>query len=114
MTTDQRHVTRNSTLGWYDFLFQQAARNLIFRRTIFPVAQIVRLDELVHDAAFGDIELKKIALIKFGGWYKLIFLEGQAVDGKILTKWTAIDPAVGKNKIIVGHQTGAFKFFIQI
>ena len=74
----------------------------------------MRLDEFVHDTAFGYIELKKIALIEFGGWHKLVFLKGQAVDGKILTKWTAIDPAVGKYKIIVGHQTGAFEFLIPI
>jgi hypothetical protein len=102
-----------SLLG-FDFFLEQTTRNLIFRRSIFPVAQIMRLDELVHHAAFGYIQLEKIALIQFGGWNKSIFLKNQAVDGKILTKRTPVDPAVGKNKIIIGHPGGPFKFFIRV
>jgi hypothetical protein len=97
-----------------NFFFQNTTRNLKIRPAVIPVAQVIRLDELVHDATFGDVEPEKIALVEFGGGDELVFLEGQAVNGEIFTQRTPIDPAVGKNKIIVGHQAGAFKFFIRV
>ena len=86
----------------------------MFRCTVFPVAQIMRLDKLVHDTAFGYIELKKIALIEFGGCNQPVFPECHAVDGEIFTERTSIYPAVGKNKIIIGDQAGTFQYFLRV
>ena len=46
-----------------DLFLQQAAGNAILRRSIRQVADIARLDDPVHDTAFGNIEFKEIRLI---------------------------------------------------
>jgi len=78
------------------------------------IAYIMGLNHFIHHAALGNVELKKIQFVEFGSRQHVIFLKTQAVNRKIFTERASIHSAVGKYKIIVGHDPGTFKFFLRL
>ena len=67
-------------------------------RTVRVVADIVRLQETVHDAAFRNVQGKETILIEPLAVHKLIVFNGIAVDGMIFTERTLIHPAIWEDK----------------
>ena len=85
----------------------------MFRASIRTIGDIFRLDQLVHDTPFGNVELKQVGLVDSGCGLELIFLEHQAVQGLVFAQGATVDPAVGEDKIVVGHQAGTFEWFLR-
>jgi len=84
-----------------DLLLEQAAGNAMDWRTVPMVLDIIGLEQLVHDAALGDVKGKKTILDKARTGDEPAVLNLMAVDGVIFTQGAPIHPAVGKNKKVV-------------
>ena len=84
------------------------------RCAILTVADVVRLQQTVHDAALRDIERKKSVFVQTVAMDQLIILDTGAVDGVILTERALVDPTIGEDKKILGHNPGTLERFITI
>jgi hypothetical protein len=96
---------------WEDFVFQKTASNPVVRTTRTSTGRATRLNQGVHDAALGYVQAEKIGFVQTRSIDQPIVLKLQTVNGKILAERTTIDPAVGENEVVVGHEAGALEFF---
>ena len=97
-----------------EFLFEQAAGNAVFGCAVGKVADVIRLQQTVHDAPFRDIEGKEMLLMQAALVNELIILDLVAVDGMVFAKRAAIDPTVGKDKKVLGNNARTLKCLASI
>ena len=77
------------------------------------IGEIVRLDQLVHHTALGDVQPEEIALVQRRGFHQLLAVESEAVDGEVFAQGAAVDPAVREHEVVVGHAPGALECFMR-
>ena len=94
------------------FLFEHAAGDFMDWFAICVIGKVTGLNHLVHDAAFGDGQLKQIHFIDRRHGHKPIAYNLMGVQGEIFTDGALIHPAIGKYKEIFGDIPGALKDFI--
>ena len=85
----------------------------MLRPAIKVILKGVRLQELIHHAAFRYIQGKKTIFIQALSLNQLIIFKTEAMDRIILAERALINPAVGKNEVILCHPTGTGKGFLR-
>lgn len=95
----------------FNFFFQQAACNFVFRCTIAFVAEIFRLYELVHNTPLRYVKMKKIVFIYFACIDEPVVFKDHAVQREVFADRASVNPSVGEDEIIFCHKTRAFKGF---
>ena len=71
--------------GKINFFLEHTAGNTSDGTAIFIVRNISRLNHLIHDTPFGDVQPKQIGLIYFSCGNNGILINGKAVQGEIFT-----------------------------
>ena len=83
------------------------------RRAVRQVGDVVWLDQLVHDTSLWNVEFEEVRFVDGGHFDQPVVFEGEAVQGVIFAQGAAIDAAVGKDEIVIGHAPGTFERLVR-